>query len=143
MPGSVGMRTHTCGSLLANFLVRKCLSVETFDIRYSLSILSNQSLKGSELTVYAFASTVIMHSVRVVPLPGDPRYYNSYLVKVRAVVGNVNYGVYIPGKPPAESGGEGTTRRDLTTNIIFDYDERLDDIPELYPCLRSAPLLVW
>jgi hypothetical protein len=72
-----------------------------------------------------------MHSIRIVPLPGDPRYYNSYLVKVRAVVGSVNYGVFVPGKPPVESGGDGTPRRDLNTNIIFDYDERPEDIPEI------------
>ena len=72
-----------------------------------------------------------MHSIRVVPLPGNPRYYNSYLSKVRAVAGSTSHGVCVPGLPPATDGREGVPRRDLSTNIIFDLDKRPDDIPEL------------
>ena len=72
-----------------------------------------------------------MHSIRVVPLPVNPRYYNSYLSKVRAVAGSTSHGVCVPGLPPATDGREGVPRRDLSTNIIFDLDKRPDDIPEL------------
>ena len=70
-----------------------------------------------------------MHSIRVVPLPGNPRYYNSYLHKVRAVAGSSNHGIYSP-PIPAAPGREAVPRRELSTNVIFDLDKRPDHIPE-------------
>ena len=88
-----------------------------------------RSLKGSELSVYASSFNFPMHSIRVVPLPGNPRCYNSYLHKVHAVAGSSNHGIYSPAIPAAQ-GREAVPRRELSTNVIFDLDERPDHIPE-------------
>ena len=69
-------------------------------------------------------------SVRVVNLPKSKRHWNQYLLKVRAVTANVNFGAFVKQPVPSSSDVAQFTKINLSTDFLFDHDKCPDWIEE-------------